>query len=83
MCFDKQLKQPFNLGKFKSKQMFKLFNRSLTFIKTNMNYSRDLGIEKEYFPNSMKLNLRSSRTEVFYEKGVLANFAIFTRKHLC
>ena len=26
---------------------------------------------------------RSSRPEVFYKKGVLRNFAKFTRKHLC
>ena len=30
-----------------------------------------------------KTNNRSSRREVFCEKGVLRNFAKFTRKHLC
>ena len=29
------------------------------------------------------MNVRSSRPEVFYKKGVLKNFAKFTGKHLC
>ena len=33
--------------------------------------------------NYLHPNIRSSHLEVFLEKGVLENFAKFTRKHLC
>ena len=35
------------------------------------------------FFSSLPLLLRSSRSEVFYKKAVLRNFAKFTGKHLC
>ena len=34
-------------------------------------------------PNKCTIFYRSSRSVVFYEKGVLKNFAKFTTKHLC
>ena len=55
-----------------------------------MYFKKDLGI---YLSEIMKLNLsyiiinrqryRSNRPELFYKKGVLRNFAKFTRKHPC
>ena len=35
------------------------------------------------FVNSTLFYLRSNHSEVFYKNGVLKNFTIFTRKHLC
>ena len=36
-----------------------------------------------FFENEGKVYYKSSRPEVFCEKGVLRNFAKFTGKHLC
>ena len=40
-------------------------------------------LARAYFRESRKPYFRSSRHEVFCRKGVLTNFAKFTRKYLC
>ena len=45
-------------------------------------YIEKVSFSKEFFKHIVK-HFRSSRSEVFCEKGVLKNFTKFTVKHLC
>ena len=54
---------------------FLSFLSSIHFILTNIKNSTTLKVKLR--------NFKSSRPDVFCEKGVLRNFAKFTGKHLC
>ena len=58
------------------------FNLDTTQIYQTQNSKKTIKIQT-IFKNKQSLLFRSSRPEVFCIKGVLRNFAKFTRKHLC